>query len=694
MDFSISTLSHASGTIAFALVSIFIFARYFRRTSDRALFIASLISSAWLAILTVQAIGLDVPFYVRYTSELIRSAAWFGVLYALLELHFLPQKQVHKTNFYLANGVVILLCGVLLVTLYEGVYDKHLISGHAQLIIHVAISLVGLLMIEQVWRNASSYSRSGIKYLVIAMASLFGYDFFLYSDALLFGEMSPALWDSRGFIHAIAVPFIVLSMIKSQGQPSGIHVSRQMVFHTTTLVIAGVYLIFISAGGYYISIFGGTWGEALRVLFIFIGLLSLVLLLSSPLLRAKIMVFISKNFFDYKYDYREEWINSTNALANIDADKSIPKQIIRVLGSLVGCQSGAIWSINDEGQFIIRYHIDMPEQKFEEIDGNADLPAFFKQHDWVINLDEYMHDPTNYNLIEIPESMLSHERPWLIVPLGRPDNLVGMVLLCSPLAELELNWENYDLLRIVSQQAASYLEQTDSQDKLAAARQFEAVNKTSAFLVHDIKTIIAQLSLLVKNAEKHKSNPAFVDDMIRTTSHTVEKMDHLLKQIRNPVFEANIEHVNLSKVLLEIYQNSRNNEPSPIMEYPDDNIWLSADHGQLKSAIEHILQNAIEATPKDGEVSVTTKLAEEYVYIFVQDTGIGMNEDYINNHLFTPFESTKGLTGMGIGVYQSREYLRTIGGSISVTSEEKVGTCFTLKLPIEKKSSDLISGAI
>ena len=88
-----------------------------------------------------------------------------------------------------------------------------------------------------------------------------------------------------------------------------------MAFHSTSLIIAGLYLILVSAGGYYISVFGGTWGEALRILFITIGLVVLVLLISSPILRARIMVFISKNFFDYKYDYRDEWIKSTKALA-------------------------------------------------------------------------------------------------------------------------------------------------------------------------------------------------------------------------------------------------------------------------------------------------------------------------------------------------------------------------------------------
>jgi putative PEP-CTERM system histidine kinase len=293
-----------------------------------------------------------------------------------------------------------------------------------------------------------------------------------------------------------------------------------------------------------------------------------------------------------------------------------------------------------------------------------------------------MLDPTKYDLIEIPDDILTQEQPWLLIPLGMSNNIVGIVLLCEPIASLDLNWENYDLIKIVSQQACSYLEQSDSQERLGAARQFEAVNHTSAFLVHDIKTIIAQLSLLVKNAERHKTNPEFIEDMIRTTSHTVEKMEHLLNQIHNPTQDDTTEIVELGPILLEVYESHKNSKPIPSLEYPEKVIRINANKEQLKSVIVHIVQNALDATPKDGEISITSKLAPGYIFIFIQDNGYGMNDDFINNLLFKPFKSTKGLTGMGIGVYQSREYLRRIGGSISVTSQLEIGTCFTLKIPV------------
>jgi len=567
-------------------------------------------------------------------------------------------------------------------TLLQGLFGQPIISNYTLLLLQVAVSIAGILLIEQVWRNASVYSRSGIKYITLSIAALFAYDFFMYSDALLFQELSSPLWETRGIINSLAVPFFALTLLNSQKHTMGMHVSRQMVFHSTTLIFAGIYLLIVSAGGYYISIFGGSWGEALRVLFIFTGIFILVLLISSPILRARIMVFISKNFFDYKYDYRDEWIKSTNALAETSQEHNLYLQVINILGDLVGCRSGAIWTRNEEGHYSLRAQQNLTEHRFNSIDKNSDLINFFRQNEWIINLDEYMLDPSKYQLIELPESMLLQNTPWLIIPLGVEENLRGVVLLCEPIAPIDLNWENYDLLKIVSQQAFSYIEQNDSQEKLGTARQFEAVNKASAFMVHDIKTIIAQLSLLVKNAEKHKTNPAFIDDMIKTTSHTVEKMDYLLQQIHNPTDNIDIENVELGVVLLDIYNSHKKSTPIPSLVALEKETLIKADQEQLRSAIGHIVQNAIDATSKDGEVSIATKQTDKHIFIFIQDSGSGMSDIFIQKQLFKPFESTKGLTGMGIGVYQSREYLRKLGGTISVTSELGIGTCFTLKIPL------------
>src|SRR5690606_24872241 len=308
----------------------------------------------------------------------------------------------------------------------------------------------------------------------------------------------------------------------------------------------------MSVGGYYIKFFGGNWSAGLQVLFFFGALVFFVLLASSRMLRARLMVFISQHFFNYKYDYREEWLEITRMLSANDIDDSLAQRIVRVLMSLVECNAGALWVRDEHDHFSPIAYVNHRDIRHGEIDRHGEFIDYMRQGDWVIDLHEYQADPSRYQLLEIPEVIWNMDKPWLIIPLFLKDNLYGFAVVGRPLAPLELNWENYDLIKIVAHQACSYFALSQAQDRLAEAKQFEAVSRTSAFMVHDLKTIIAQLSLLTKNAEKHKSNPVFIDDMVRTTEHAVNKMNHLLQQIRKPVDQDRDDEFDLAQLLTEI----------------------------------------------------------------------------------------------------------------------------------------------
>jgi putative PEP-CTERM system histidine kinase len=221
--------------------------------------------------------------------------------------------------------------------------------------------------------------------------------------------------------------------------------------------------------------------------------------------------------------------------------------------------------------------------------------------------------------------------------------------------------------------------------------QFEAVSKASAFMLHDLKTVIAQLSLLVKNAPRHRDNPAFIDDMIQTTDHAVNKMSNLVTHIQKPQDSQGqiAEKINLADVLRGAIADAIRRNPKPHFDYKDGDVWIRADSEQLSTVVGHLLRNAQEATPPDGDIAVTLKVARGTAVVFIQDSGSGMTEEFIRNRLFKPFESTKGLTGMGIGVYQTREYLLELGGSIDVTSEPGLGSCFSMRLPLADAAASI-----
>ncbi len=686
-DFSV--ISHVAAALTFGMLALLVVTRYTRRDIDRALFLAAIVTTLWSTALIVQSFWGFPSFFIRYLLELLRYSAWILLLFAMLRNSFRQGSLTGQLKKILGVSTVVLLVLLVGFGMLEYVFGLSILSGKTRLLGQIALSLLGLSLVEQIWRNSPGFGRSSMKYLCIGVATLFAFDFFMYADALLFGQVSDSFWNARGFVNALLVPLFAINVINTRKQPVDFQLSRSAVFHAGTLVFAGGYLLCLAVGGYYVRVLGGDWGDALQVLFFTISLVFLATLVLSRRIRAKLMVRISKNFFDYKYDYREEWLKMTRELANLGDDPPLPERVTRILAGLVESNSGAIWLKDDRGSFTLKAAVNTPIAKYTDIESNSDLVRLFNHRDWIVNLQEYRADPVAYDLLEIPEAIANTPDAWLVIPLYLDNELYGIAMVGTPYARVELNWENFDLVKVVARQTCNLLAQADAQHRLSRAMQFEAVSKASAFMIHDLKTVISQLSLLVKNAPKHRHNPAFIDDMIDTTDHAVSKMSNLVGHMRRPSPEdaGEQEPLDLTSLVVSLLEHYSQTRPRPRLAGKPPQAVVLADEEQLRSVLGHLIQNAKDATPPEGEITLSLKIARGNVVLFIHDSGCGMTEEFINCQLFKPFESTKGLTGMGIGAFQAREYVQKLGGNIDVTSEPGVGSCFSVRIPLAEAQS-------
>ena len=96
-------------------------------------------------------------------------------------------------------------------------------------------------------------------------------------------------------------------------------------------------------------------------------------------------------------------------------------------------------------------------------------------------------------------------------------------------------------------------------------------------------------------------------------------------------------------------------------------------------ALLHAIRNAQDATDPDGDVTLNLTYDQHWCVVCVADTGSGMDESFVRERLFKPFDSTKGSEGMGIGAYQLRETVRAMGGEVSVDSRPAEGTRVELR---------------
>jgi putative PEP-CTERM system histidine kinase len=282
----------------------------------------------------------------------------------------------------------------------------------------------------------------------------------------------------------------------------------------------------------------------------------------------------------------------------------------------------------------------------------------------------------------LPAWLAALPRARLLVPLVHQERLFGIVVLQQPSGDLRLNWEVLDLLKVAAGQVASYLALQAAAEALATARQFESYHRMSTFVVHDLKNLVAQLSLMIPNARAHGDNPAFRADMLETLEHAVQKTTLMLHKLLRSDARQCTEPVDLGQLLARLVALHGSAAPVPTLDcaVPVPGSQVQADPDRLLRVLGHLLQNAIDATPSTGTVRVRLDAGVDTWRVTIDDSGHGMSAQFMRERLFKPFETTKS-AGMGIGAYESRAYILELGGTLEATSVPGCGATFTVTLP-------------
>ncbi|RPI13898.1 MAG: PEP-CTERM system histidine kinase PrsK, partial [Lysobacterales bacterium] len=449
--------------------------------------------------------------------------------------------------------------------------------------------------------------------------------------------------------------------------------------------------------------------------------------LASSSLRRQLRVFLSKHFYRNKYDYRVEWLRFIETLSSSGEGADPYQNAVRATAQIVGSPGGVLY-LPLEGEQGYAAAACWPEAKYHRdrypvVPADDELFKFMRRSGWVVDLAELRQEPDAYQNVAPPEFMADGRDVRLLVPLVLKDDCLGYVLLAPPPPPFDLTYEDRDLLKTVGRHVATYLSQHQSDRKLAESRQFEAYHRLTAFVMHDLKNLTAQLSLLVANAEKHKRNPEFVDDAISTIANSTSRMQRLVDQLQRREIQSVDRRVSLATLAREACERCSVRDPRPRCGALEADAYVEVDPERLGMMIEHLIRNAQEATPASGSVEVSvsvnlgarldplgasgiypvTALAQsappgpsigvpgasreesapaDFACLTVSDNGAGMSAEFVKERLFRPFDTTKGSKGMGIGAYQVREYVRSVGGRVKVDSRPGSGTSFTLWLPL------------
>jgi putative PEP-CTERM system histidine kinase len=653
---------------------------------------ASALTTLWLGALAgAEVLELD-PGVAGRALELLRDVAWLAFLAQVLGLHRRERGGLRPILLGLYGLAALTLAVTVLGPLLSPAGPGPAGGPSGLLVGHLLLAVGGLVLVEQLFRNTPVAERWTIKFLCFGLGGLFAYDFYLYADALLFRRVDPALWSARGAIHALVVPLLAVSAKRNSTWSVQVFASKRVVFHSATLVGAGGYLLLMAAVGYYIRSYGGSWGTALQAVFLFAAALLLALLLFSGSVRARFRLFLNRHFFEYKYDYRDEWLRLIGTLTASEGPQQLRENAIQAVADIVESTGGVLW-LRDDGHFRPAAQVGLPDPGGAREPADSPLVRFLEREEYVVDVTEHAREPELYPL-DLPAWLKAEPRAWLVVPLMHGTSLLGFVVLAESRANFTFNWEDTDLLKTVGRQVASYLALMNANEALSDARQFEAFNRVSAFVVHDLKNLVAQLSLVVANAKRHMHNPAFVEDAFRTVDNAVHKMNRMLEQLRkNRMQWKAAQRADLKAVLADVVQLRAGGEPRPVLEVRDEGLFALVDGDRLVAVLGHLVQNAQEATGKGGCVTLVLRRDGGAAVIEVQDDGVGMDAQFVRERLFRPFDTTKGNAGMGVGVYEAREFVRAHGGTIDVETAPGKGTTFRIRFELAPAEAEIAAAA-
>lgn len=647
-------------------------------------------SLLWAAVISASQYSATDDLLIANSLgyETLRDAAWFFVLGTLLSKE---QYGNYYTLFRRSSFTYLLAAFMAFLVAFEmsdelRMQIKHIIGQKTQLRLtsHLMFAIIGLALVEQLYRNATAGLLWVVKFLCLGLGSLFTLDFIVFSKSLLFNTLDYPLWGSRGIINALAIPLLAVTIQRLQIHNIGnISLSRKMIFHSSVLMGTGLYLILMSLAGYYIRDFGGSWGEFAEIVFIFLAIILFLVVFISGKVRAMVKVYFNKHFFSYHYDYREEWLNLNRTIAHLNSLPELAEAVIKTMADLVDSSGGGLWLKDGQGDFYLAEDRELGFDLPLQVNANDPTIQFMGNKQWVIDLFEFAENREMYEGADLSAWNAEGKQVWLIIPLFLQNDLEGFVVLTRPRMPRALNWEDHDLLKTMGKQLANALALNRASDELSRARQFEAYHRISAYLVHDLKNLIAQIGLIVKNAEKHKRNPEFVDDAICTLENVVVKMDYLIAQLKKGYGADQNIRLNLADIAADVAAQQAGNTPAlQWLNTAENDVFIMGDKAKIIAILGHLVQNAQDATPDHGFVKLEFSKDPLYAIIKISDNGCGMDKKFIAERLFKPFDTTKGNAGMGIGVYEARDYISKATGTLSVDSAPGVGTTFTISLPL------------
>ena len=658
---------HALAAFVFAALALAQLRRPRGHWPHRAFVTALLLTALW----ALAVAGIDARDVSTRLAESVRNIAWLAFMLALV--------RRDRTGNVAIGAVYIVVMGVVaagalfaIAGLVKVDRDTLRAIDSARLVFRMMAAVSALVLVHHL-HQAAPAARGGIRLVVLALGALWGIDLLVFTASYMQTNWPQGLIAARGF--AMAGVGLLLMVAAHRSGDWTLSLSRPIAVRALSTVVLVLYAGVTALATNLADGYAGAYTRIAQTAIVLGATTALITLLSTPWLRAWTKVKVAKHLFRHRYDYRAEWQRFTATLGTPGADP-LAERIVKAVADLTdspgglllvpdgaGLSAGAGWNWSD-----------MPHERMEP------LAQHLADGIRIVELDRVrVGQAPAEEIARVPTWLCDRHEAWAIVPLVHGGSLTGAIVLARPPVDRALDWEDFDLLRVAGRQAASYLAEDRAHAALADAARFDEFNRRFAFILHDIKNLVSQLTLVARNAERHADNPEFRADMVATLKDSSDRMTTLLARLsqHNGVRDEPLTAVDVAALVERVARSRRAQHGIVVAAAP---VLARAHQTRLEQVLCHIVQNGIEASAPDAPLHIAAEGRDGLVVIDVVDRGCGMSPAFVRDQLFRPFVSTKP-TGFGIGAFEARQLVVAMGGTLAVDSREGEGTRFRIVLP-------------
>lgn len=570
-------------------------------------------------------------------------------------------------------------------------------SGYLLQVFVLLTSVAVLVSLERTFRASRGHLRWQIKFLILGLGSLFAVRIYTGSQELIYRSLETGLQVVNLATLIVAGALMIRSLSRLRLLSLAFYPSHAFLYGSFTIVLAGIYFILIGVLASLVRYVGGEQTFAIQVFVVFLACVGLSVVLLSDRLRHRLRYFISVHLKRPRYDYRKEWVKFTEKTSSLIDAKDLCMAVAKMVSDTLEVLSVTVWLLDESEQRLrpvgstvfsetgVGHRVPQEAERriVEVLKGQGETFRF--SGDMPVDLDDE-RIPWASELKRLMPDSIEEARVRYFVPLLAGGRVLGLMTLGERVGYEPFSFEEFDLLKTIADQTAASLLNRRLSEDLRKAKELEAFQSLSAFMIHDLKNLASSISLTAENLAVHFENPEFRKEALDVLAQSVAKIKALCSRLSQlgQKLEVKRAEVDLNEI---VEATLREMAPSIKVEVVEDlqNVPpLCLDREQMTKVISNLVLNACEATPNGGRVSVATRPKNGWVVLEVSDNGCGMSREFMERSLFRPFRTTKK-GGMGIGLYHSRMIVESHDGRIEVESEEGKGSRFRVLLPISRE---------